>query len=213
MNQYNKIAIIGGTGKAGHYFVKLFAEQGYHVRMLSRKLEDEQDTDKHIEIVHGDVRDFDSVLKLISGCDAVVSALGQTKGETPVFRVATQNIIRATDELAIKRYIVITGLTLDTPSDKKSFGTKLRSKLMRMSFPSICNDKQKEYKLLTESNLDWTIIRLPFIVQTDERYNIKRKLTDCRGDKISTTDLAYFVIDLLQTDKYIKEAPFVANIK
>ena len=36
MDVYKKIAIIGGTGKAGRYIASKALEKGYHVRMLVR---------------------------------------------------------------------------------------------------------------------------------------------------------------------------------
>jgi len=39
MDVYKKIAIIGGTGKAGRYIASKALEKGYHVRMLVRNPE------------------------------------------------------------------------------------------------------------------------------------------------------------------------------
>jgi hypothetical protein len=50
------------------------------------------------------------------------------------------------------------------------------------------------------------------IEQTDTRSKINVSLEDCQGDKISATNLAYFLIEQLFEDTYIKQAPFIANI-
>ena len=82
---------------------------------------------------------------------------------------------------------------------------------MKLSFPAIIADKQKEYSILSESTLDWTIVRLPLIEQTDLKGTIKSSLNDCLGKKISSTDLACFLISQLSDDTFFKKSPFIAN--
>ena len=36
MEKYNKIAVIGGTGKAGKYLVKQLVNQGFKIKVLLR---------------------------------------------------------------------------------------------------------------------------------------------------------------------------------
>lgn len=211
MEQNNKIAVIGGTGKAGKYLVNQLVKQGYKIKVLVRNPDKLENTSHLVEKIPGDVRDYKSVYNLIQGCTAIISALGQAKDESPVFSLAAGNIIRAMNALGVRRYILITGLTLDTPSDKKSFRTRFLSRIMKLSFPSIVADKQKEYSILAESGLDWTIIRLPLIEQTDSTAPVNISLTDCPGKKISTTDLADFLIGQLSDDRFIGKVPFIAN--
>ena len=82
---------------------------------------------------------------------------------------------------------------------------------MKLSFPAIIADKQNEYSILSESNLDWTVVRLPLIEQTQNTGEIKISLYDCPGKKISSTDLAKFLVSQLEDKSYIRKAPFIAN--
>jgi putative NADH-flavin reductase len=209
-NNY-KVAVIGGTGKAGKYLVKQLIEQGFKIKVLLRNPDKLMINNHLIEKIRGNVNDYESVFTLIEGCDAVVSTLGQSKGENPVYSLATSHMIKAMNALKIHRYIVITGLTIDVPSDKKSFRTKLLSKIMRLGFPAIIADKQKEFSMLSESNLAWTVVRLPLIEQSDLKGIINTSLTDCPGKKISSTDLACFLITQLDDEAFVRKAPFVAN--
>jgi putative NADH-flavin reductase len=164
-----------------------------------------------VEKVKGDVRNYDDVYSLFSGCSAVISTLGQPRGEKPVFSEATTNIIRALNSLHITRYIAVTGLTLDIPMDKKSFRTKLLSKMIKLSFPAIIADKQKEYEILSGSNLDWTLVRLPFIKLTESFGPVKTSLMDCQGKEISAADLANFLVNQLADERFVRKTPFVSN--
>jgi hypothetical protein len=65
---------------------------------------------------------------------------------------------------------------------------------------------------LTESNIDYTLVRLPLIELTDKKSELKVSLEDCPGEKISATDLADFLIDQLSETQYIRKAPFIANV-
>jgi putative NADH-flavin reductase len=211
MERVNKIAVIGGTGKAGKYLVNRLIGQNFKINVLVRNPNKFNITDSLIEKVTGDVRNYESVYSLIEGCGYVISTLGQTKGENPPFSQATANIVKAMNALNVKRYIVITGLTIDTIHDKKRFRTKLLSRIMKICFPAVIADKQKEYDILTDSNLDWTVIRLPLIKQTEALGNIKISLTDCPGKEISSTDLADFIINQLSDNRFIRKSPFISN--
>lgn len=210
----NKIAVIGGTGKSGKYLVNQLVEKGFNLKVLVRTPQNFIIQNSLVEIIHGDVTNFESVKTLLTGCSAVISTLGLgiRYKELNIFSKAANNIIRCMNEMALKRYIVITGLNVDTLLDKKSHNTQFATDWMYKNFPVTTADKQAEYQLLLESSLDWTLVRLPMIIQTDEQFQVEVSLEDCPGDKISATDLANFLIEQLKNDTYLKKAPFIANV-
>jgi putative NADH-flavin reductase len=206
------IAVIGGTGKSGKYLVKELLLRGFQIKMLLRNPENFQNTNSSIEIIQGDARDYVSILSVTENCTAVISTLGQPKGEPPIFSTASANIIRAMIERQIKRYIVVTGLSIDVPSDRKGLKTAQASAYMRQYFPAIISDKQKEYDVLSASPVNWTLVRVPLIEQTEQKGNLKVNSEDCPGESISAADLGKFLIDQLSDQHYIQMAPFVASL-
>ncbi|MCK7554438.1 NAD(P)H-binding protein [Chitinophaga sedimenti] len=192
------IAVIGGTGKAGQFLVKSLEDRGVNTRLLLRK-------NGH------DVCRYEDVYDVLTGCTAVLSTLGQPKGAPPIFEKATANILRAMEAHGIRRYIAVTGLSINVPGDKKSLYTRMRAKMMKAMFPGIIRSKQLEYRLLAKSNADWTLIRLPFIVQANITGALKVSETDCLGKKVYAAALADFMIAQLDDKRYIKRAPFVAS--
>ena len=212
MQEIIKIAVIGGTGKSGRYLVKQLIRQGSHFKILMRNPENRQINYPNAEVVKGDARNYNAVYSLISNCQAIISTLGQPKGETPIFSQATKNVIRAMIELDVKRYILTTGLNVDTPFDTKSAKTNSATEWMKTNYPETTADKQKEYDILSESNVNWTLVRLPLIEQTDERNEIAVSIEDCPGDKISAGDLAQFLIEQLSDKTFIKKSPFIASV-
>jgi putative NADH-flavin reductase len=211
MNNIQTIAVIGGSGKAGQYIINELIARGFKIKALVRNPEKLPVENQLVTKIIGDVRMEADLLNLFDGCDAIISALGQSKKEKPVFSSATTNSIKAMNRLKIKRYIVITGLTINTPFDKKDFNTKLLSWIMRISFPAIIKDKQKEYSLLMQSDLNWSLFRLPMIELSSSIGDVKVNLTNSPGKKISATDLARFLVDQLNSYDYLKQAPFLSN--
>ena len=204
------VSILGGTGKAGKYIVKALLAAGYHLKLLVKDPESHA-PEHHIEYVGGNAKDYDAIYRLLSGCDFVVSAVGQRPGETGVFSQSTTNILKAMSALNTMRYISLTGLNVDTAADQKGEATAFGTAWMKENFPLSTADKQLEYDLLLSSNVAWTLIRLPMIHLTDELTELKVSLTDCPGDHINASDLAQFVIGLLTTRTYSQSAPFIAS--
>ncbi|NMH29644.1 NAD(P)-dependent oxidoreductase [Flavobacterium silvaticum] len=207
------IAVIGGTGKAGKYLVKELLKQGFQLKLLIRNPEQYNNNGESVKVIVGNANDYSAVKKLIEGCHAVISTLGlgQPNSEKSIFSVSTGNVIKAMNELEVNRYIVITGLNVDTPFDKKSQKTQSGTDWMKKNYPETTLDKQKEFEVLSQSSVDWTLVRLPLIALTDQVTEIDASLEDCLGDSISAFNLALFLIRQLSDENYLRKAPFIWN--
>ena len=214
MNNKFKIAVIGGTGKSGKYLVKQLINQGFQFKILIRNPDNFQINNPLVEVVVGDVTNSNAVRTLVGGCHAVISMLGLgiPASEPTIFSEATSNVIKAMNEFKVHRYIVTTGLNVDTPLDNKGPKTLFGTDWMRKIFPISTANKQSEFDILSKSEIDWTLVRLPLIEQTDKSGEIIVSLEDCPGDKISATDLANFLIKQLSSDTFVKKSPFVASV-
>lgn len=207
------IAIMGGTGKSGQYLVQNLLAKGYQLKLLLRHPENFTLQHPLIEVVKGDARDETTIDKLIEGTNLVISTLGQPKGEKSIFSDAAKNIISAMNHHGIRRYIVTTGLSVNTASDHKNERVKMATDWMYQNYPETTADKQKEYEFLLESNLDWTLVRLPLIHLTEENFPIGTNLQDCKGEGISAADLAEFLASQIEDSEYIRKSPFLYNVK
>ncbi len=213
MQQKIKVAVIGGTGKSGKYLVQQLINQEFHFKMLVRNPDHFQNTSSNVEVVNGNVNDLGAVRSLLRDCDAVISTLGMgiPNSAPDIFSQSTKHVLQVMKEYKLTRYIVITGLNVDTPFDNKGVKTKAATDWMKTNYPKSTTDRQLEYALLNESDLDWTLVRVPMIIQTEDTGKIIESLEDCPGEKISATDLALFLIQQLTDEKYIRKAPFIAN--
>jgi putative NADH-flavin reductase len=206
-----KIAIIGGTGKSGKYLVQELLNRNIPIKLLLRNTSHFEISNPLVEVVRGDARDYNAIYSLLDGCDGVISTLSQPIGEESIFGDATRSIIKAMEARGIKRYLVTAGLNVDVPGDEKSDKVRFATDWMYQNYPKTTKDRQVEYELISKSNLDWTFVRLPMIIQTEDCFPMKISLTDCPGDSISATDLANFLIDQFSSETYLKKSPFIAN--
>lgn len=212
MKQKIKIAVLGGGGRTGKFLVTELVKQGYNIKLLLRRPENFQLENPCIEIIKGDATDIRDIRSLAEGCEAIISTIGQRKGEPLVASKATINVIKIMAEYEIQRYILIAGINVDTPFDKKGIETNLATEWMKGNFPLIHEDRQKAYSILSVSDVNWTLVRVPFIEFKDVEGEIKVNLEDCPGNKISANDIVIFLVKQLFDNTYIRKSPFIANI-
>jgi len=103
-----KIAVIGGTGKSGKYLVRELLKQGYNFKVLIRSPENFKIESNQIEVVYGNVDNYETVRKLLEGCQVILSALGSgiPHSKPTIFTSGTHNIIKAMKELGLRRYVL-----------------------------------------------------------------------------------------------------------
>jgi putative NADH-flavin reductase len=216
MKKIIKVALIGGTGKSGQYLVKRLLANGISIKLLVRNIFHAPDSHPLIEIVFGNVHDSAAIHQLVTGCEAIISTLGLgiPPSEPTIFSQSTRYVLQAMRRYGVKRYILITGLNVDSVSDQKSMQTQQATLWMKTHYPLSTADKQLEYELLIKSSVDWTLVRLPKIELTNDHGRaIKVSLADCPGNAITAIDLADFLIGQLEDRSYIRQAPFIANIQ
>ncbi|MGG2015230.1 NAD(P)H-binding protein [Bacillus sp. S10(2024)] len=82
--------------------------------------------------------------------------------------------------------------------------------MFRILFPNMMKDKYEELNLLLKSNLNWTFIRLPFVMEGVATGSIKVSLRDIPGLKIYNGDIADFLIKQISSPLYLRKCPFIA---
>ena len=210
MNQNTTVAILGGGGRTGKFLVAKLIDQGYRLKVLLRSPENFE-LHPSVEIVKGDAVDPISVHALVRNTQAVISTVGQRKNEPLVAHAATTNILNAMTYNEIRRYVLVGGVNIDTPYDKKSAQTLAATDWMKANFPAMQEDRQKAYKALLESPLDWTLVRVPMIEFTEAGTNLSVNREDCLGTKITAGAIADFLIQQLSDNQFYRQAPFIST--
>lgn len=211
METTKKIAILGANGKVGKFLINKALEQGFQVKILTRNSKNMPINNENIEVIIGDARDFSSIQELLQGCRAVINAVGQPKNESYIFSTVTKHILKVMKEYEIKRYILISGGSINVVGDQKGIVNKMGANLFKLFLPKMMQDKYKELQILQSSDVDWTVVRLPFVIEGNGIGNIKESLVDMPGIKIQNGDIAPFVINQINSGLYVGKCPFISN--
>ncbi|MDQ8011050.1 MAG: NAD(P)H-binding protein [Flavobacterium nitrogenifigens] len=212
MKNISKVAVLGGGGRTGKYLVNQLLESGFSVKLLLRNPDNFTIQNSKIEIIKGDAIDDESISLLLRDCQAVISTVGQRPGEPMVASQSTKNVLMAMNEYGIQRYVLLAGLNIDTPFDKKSAKTIMSTDWMKANFPEIQKDRQFTYDLLYDSEVDWTQVRVPLIIFSDDSNEISINLDDCLGDKITALDISKFLVKEMMESNYVRQSPFISAI-
>ncbi|RED24751.1 putative NADH-flavin reductase [Flavobacterium cutihirudinis] len=212
MKNISKVAVLGGAGRTGKYLINQLLEKGFNIKALVRNPENLTIQNSCLEIIKGDAVDEETIRLLLNDCQAVVSTIGQRPGETMVASQSVKNLLKVMNELEIERFVLLAGLNIDTPFDKKSPKTIMATDWMKANFPIIQEDRQKAYDLLILSDVCWTQVRVPFIEFIDDSSQIEVNLEDCLGDKISAFDIAKFMVQEMIESNYRRQSPFISAV-
>lgn len=212
MDRRYKIAIIGGTGRVGRYVAAHAVREGYQVRMLVRDRNRLTYHDEQIKVIEGQVQELNTLRTLLEGCDIVINTFGQPAKEDPIYSKVTADIFRVMNELNISRYIGVSGASLTINGDKKNVINRIGASLFKLFFPKLITDKLLEWDImLANKQIDWTLIRLPFVKDSLQSKRIKESLIDMPGTKITNQDIAAFIVSQINARTYVHRAPFISH--
>ncbi len=129
-----RLAIFGGTGRVGSELLCQAIEAGHDVRVLVR---DPSKLERRVSGRHrfkGDVRAAAAVTETLTGCDAVLSALGANGNDAAdTRRTGTANIMAAMCSSDLRRFVVVGGFHLHVPGDPGNLGQRLILPILRLS--------------------------------------------------------------------------------
>ncbi|XP_020600931.1 flavin reductase (NADPH)-like isoform X2 [Orbicella faveolata] len=167
---------------------------------------------ENLEVVKGDVFDADSITPILEGKNAVVSCLGFQVGAKTLYSKSITSIITAAERSSIKRLVGLSGVIAQKDPIDPGWMEWLLRKLVR----SRLNDLMAMENIVMNSNLCYTLVRLPFLTQgplTDD-YLVTNGQSVPRGAfSVSRADVAHFMLKSLQTNQWDNKAVRIATKK
>ncbi|MEM7344031.1 MAG: NAD(P)H-binding protein [Chloroflexota bacterium] len=213
-----KIVVLGATGFLGQNLVKRLLDREYDVRVLVRNTANVSHLsafDK-VEVIQGAYFDKERLKDVVANSDAVMTTIAPkpmsnvSDNEMRQYKASFVELINVLETLKVDRFVHIAGSTIRFRNEKLSFRRKvLRFVLTTIARSAVCL-KDFELQTMEQRNLNWISIRSPRIFE-----GIKGSLVaDARnmpGGKVDVVQLADFLIDQLETNDWMRKAPFVST--
>ncbi len=185
-----RILVVGATGPTGREILNHAGEAGLGVRALARNPSALDGAGPGVEVVQGDALDAVSLVRAVRGVDAVVSALGTplVLRTVTLLSEGTRNLVAAMKEAGVSRLVCITGMGA---GDSRGHGGFVYDRLLLpLLLGRIYADKDRQEAVVSESGLDWVIVRPARLVNTPgtgrwreiERFSGERMTTISRAD-------------------------------
>jgi len=195
-----KICIFGAAGRTGREVVQSAKAKAHEVVPFSYS-------------DGKDVMDYEAVRNAINGCEAVISTLGHIKGSDPLMQTkGIGNIVKAMKELGIRRVLSMTGTGARVAGDKPSLVDRCLNFGVKLVAPDRINDGVEHAKVLQESGLDWTIVRVLMLSKSDSEAK-GYKLTDHGPAELLTSrkKVAQVLMDLLDDTNSYGKLPVISG--
>lgn len=209
------ITIFGGTGKTGLLLIEKALKSGHIVTVFARTRSKISIQHKNLKIAKGELNEPNSIEEAIKNADAVISVLGpsqNTKGL--VIADGIKNIVDAMKKNGVKRLIATATPSFKDRNDKFQFGFSFGIFMVKALIKDSYNNIVLTGKHISESDLDWTIVRLPMLSDKPASGKIHAGYT---GDgtvnlfSLSRADLADFLLQQIDDKKWLNKSPVISN--
>lgn len=208
-----KLVIFGATGMVGKELVQQALFKNHHVKAFGRNVftTDYLQTE-HLELVKGALFDEDEVFHAISGCDAVLSAIGgNADGSDKTRSLGIKNIIKQMQQAGVKRIVALGGLGILNAADA---GLLIDQEDYPEKYKAVGLEHKKAYTMLEESGLDWTFVGSPDIIPAGATGSYVTNADyppEANKYKINAGDLAMFMLNELEKNEYIQQRVGISN--
>lgn len=204
-----KVVVFGASGKVGQKVVaKLLASDHQVVAFVYGGSSFSEN--KNLEVVQGDVKDFDSVGKVVVGCDAVISTLGSWGTKTKdILSAGMANIVPAMEAQGVKRIISLTGADALLPSEKAQGIQLLTRPIFSLLAGKILHDGEDHLKTLEASSLDWTVVRSPVMNEKGSESFLLNTERSKPWETIHRDAVVAAMVSVLEENTHVKQAPVI----
>lgn len=178
-----KILIIGATGSIGREVTQqLLVQAKHHITLLARHLPQDVSSNQQTTWVQGDVTQLATLQAMIAKQDAVIIAVS---GQIPAI---VQTVITAMQATKVTRLILVTSMGIYNEIPAKIGVTG------NLEFNPVLRPYRQAADLVTDSGLQYTIIRPGWFDNGNHHYEVTRKGQAFGGQSVSR----WAVADLIQ---------------
>ncbi len=199
----------------GKHIVRHALASGHCVKAFGRNVESLIDYDlrnENFEAVKGYVFDENDVFDAVKGSNAVLSALGGSFDGTDKTRsLGIKNIVNQMEKAGVKRIVALGGLGILNADDNSLIMDK---PTYPKEFLPVGKEHLQAYLYLKNSNLDWTIVGSPDLVEaeaTGEYVTAADRPPTPNVGKINAGNLALFMVSEVAQNQYLHHRVGISN--
>jgi putative NADH-flavin reductase len=202
-----RLIIFGSTGSVGRLLVEQALQDNHLVTAFLRDPAKLAFSHSKLSVVKGDVLDYQSVEKGIENQEIVICALGA--GAKGIVRAAgTKNIIRAMESKGIKRLICQS--TIGIGDSRRNLNFFWKYIMFGMLLKQAYKDHELQEKYVTESKLDWIIVRPAAFMDGPRTRSYRHGFGASEPGltlKVPRADVADFILQQVGTNTYLRKTP------
>jgi uncharacterized protein YbjT (DUF2867 family) len=212
-----KITIFGGTGSVGKHLLIQLQKEGHSLTVLSRNPHSINNISQEIKVIQGDVTDNDAVRQAVKGHDAVVCLLGAPLRDRSLIRTkGTRVIVDAMKHVGVKRIVCLSAFGVG--NTREYLPWLYRAFIAPFILNRVFEDHSGQEKILSESNLDFVIVRPGNFSETSNSKQYEHgRMESSRGKRLSLTitrsDLAQFIAKQISSDEYLNGGAWISYEK
>ncbi len=192
------VLVTGGNGFIGKKLTDALLQEGYKVKIVSRRAPKNQPVNPDVTIVKADYQDVSSLTKAMQGCSAVYHLAAAIFGFKfqdfeKANTVATQNMVQAANQTeGLERFVYVSSLAAS------GFAPTADQPRTEIDTPKPCSDYgitklggEKAVHTLKES-ISWTIVRPPIVYGKNDSGVSKIASWVRRGLMVNTSSKGLF---------------------
>jgi putative NADH-flavin reductase len=196
-----KIIVFGASGGTGRMVIEQALLAGHQVTAVVRNPAAFSLRHPNLDIVEGDVLQLPTLSGKLEGHDIVISCLGIPKiQQTTLYSQGMRNIVACMRQSGVNRIICISSGALEVPAKSSWIMTFLLKNVLQRIYKPVYADMTLMEGILSESGLDWTVVRAPKL--TDGKQTQKYKVITNEPlrsiPQISRADLAHYMLSHLK---------------
>lgn len=211
-----RILVVGASGGIGLQVVQQGLGRGHEIRAFARGADRMEIDVPGFEAWPGDATRPADLAGALDGVDAVMMTLGVPRTlrgivmPTTLFSDATRALLPVMEGAGLKRLLVVTGIGAgDSIAAMSALERAGRKILLGRAYA----DKDVQEKMITASDLDWTIARPGILTDgaATGTYNVLTTPETWRNGVISRADVAGFLLRAAEDGSHIREAPVLVR--
>jgi uncharacterized protein YbjT (DUF2867 family) len=214
------LLVLGGSGRTGIHVLSQAVERGHRVRALVRT-PDAVDAPGGVELVAGTPARIDDIRRAAEGVDAVVSALNNARASDnpwakpvspPAFMTdATRDTLTVMKENGIRRIAIAS--TQGAGDSWPALNPLMKGLITISGIRHGYNDHHGVDAVVRASDAEWVMARSVALSDAPPRGPLRAALvgTEKPGFRVSRADVARFLLDSLEDDTWLRQAPLIWN--